>query len=68
AVGARVFYLLVNSAAHRESPKRHSIGDLIMKRINNWKTIAFAAIVPLLIAWQPAITYACTTCGSHGGA
>ncbi len=37
-----------------------------MKRINNWKTIVFAAIVPLLIALQPAITFACDA-GSHTG-
>jgi hypothetical protein len=37
-----------------------------MKRINNWKTIAFVSIVPLLIALQPAITYACEA-GSHCG-
>jgi hypothetical protein len=36
-----------------------------MKRINNWKTIVFAVIVPLLITLQPAITYACS--GSHCG-
>ena len=38
-----------------------------MKRIKNWKTIAFAAVVPLLIALQPAITYACDTATSHCG-
>jgi hypothetical protein len=38
-----------------------------MKRINNWKTIAFATIVPLLIALQPTITYACTTTSHCGG-
>jgi len=37
-----------------------------MKRIRNWKTIVFAAIVPLLIALQPAITFACDA-GSHTG-
>ena len=38
-----------------------------MKRIKNWKTIAFAAIIPLLIASQPAITYACEAAGGHCG-
>lgn len=38
-----------------------------MKRIiSNWKTIVFATVTPLLIALQPAITYACAT-GSHCG-
>ncbi len=37
-----------------------------MKRINNWKTIALATVLPLLIALQPAITYACDA-GSHTG-
>lgn len=37
-----------------------------MKRIANWKTIAFTTIVPLLIAWQPAIASACEA-GTHCG-
>ena len=38
-----------------------------MKRIKNWKTIAFAAILPLLIASQPAITFACDAANTHCG-
>ena len=39
-----------------------------MKRINYWKAIVFAAIVPLLITLQPAVTYACNVgAGTHGG-
>ena len=37
-----------------------------MKRLMTWKTIAIAAIFTLLVALQPAITYACGG-GSHGG-
>lgn len=37
-----------------------------MKRINRWKTLVLALIVPLLITWQPVITYACDA-GSHTG-
>ena len=37
-----------------------------MKRINNWKTVVFAAIVPLLIASHPVIAFACDA-GSHTG-
>lgn len=36
-----------------------------MKCFTNWKTIVIAAIFTLLVALQPAITYACS--GSHGG-
>lgn len=36
-----------------------------MKRINKWKAIVLATIVPLLITLQSAVTYACT--GSHCG-
>ena len=38
-----------------------------MKRIRNWKTLAFVTILPLLITLQPAITYACSGAGTHGG-
>lgn len=38
-----------------------------MKRINNWKTIVLAAVVPLLITWQPVITYACSGTSGHCG-
>lgn len=38
-----------------------------MKRINNWKTIIFATILPLLIALQPTITYACEASAGHCG-
>ncbi len=38
-----------------------------MNRIKNWKTLAFASIVPLLLALQPAITYACDAAGHCGG-
>ena len=37
-----------------------------MNRIKNLKTLAFATIIPLLIALQPTITYACSA-GSHCG-
>ena len=35
-----------------------------MKRFTNWKTIAIVAIFTLLVAAQPAVTYAS---GIHGG-
>jgi hypothetical protein len=39
-----------------------------MKQFKNWKAIVVASIVPLLIALQPAITYACNVgSGAHGG-
>lgn len=38
-----------------------------MKRFNNWKSIALATFLPLLIAAQPAITYACNVGGQHTG-
>jgi len=36
-----------------------------MKRFTNWKTLAIAALFTLLVALQPAITYACS--GGHAG-
>lgn len=38
-----------------------------MKRINRWKTLALAIIVPLLVTLHPVITHACNPVGSHGG-
>lgn len=38
-----------------------------MKRINRWKALALATIIPLLITLQPVITYACEGSGSHCG-
>ena len=38
-----------------------------MKRFTNWKTIAIGALFTLLVALQPAITYACSGAGGHGG-
>lgn len=37
-----------------------------MKHFMNWKTITIAALFGLLVALQPAITYACGA-GGHGG-
>ncbi len=37
-----------------------------MKQFKSWKTAALAALLPLLIALQPAITYACGA-GGHTG-
>ena len=37
-----------------------------MKRFTHWKAIAIVAIFTLLVALQPAITYACGS-GGHGG-
>lgn len=37
-----------------------------MKRFKNWKTIAIAALFGMLIALQPAISYA-SGCGGHTG-
>lgn len=37
-----------------------------MKQFKNWKSLVFAGILPLLIALQPAVTYACDV-GSHCG-
>jgi len=40
----------------------------VMKQFKNWKAIVFASLVPLLIALQPAVTYACSVgAGTHGG-
>jgi hypothetical protein len=66
-MGAQSAYCVVIRAVHRESPKTHSTGDRKMKRISNWKTIVFAAIVPLLIAFQPTVTFACESLGHCGG-
>lgn len=38
-----------------------------MKKINNWKTLAFATIVPLLLAANPIVTFACDATVSHCG-
>lgn len=38
-----------------------------MKIIRHWKAVAFAVIVSLLLAGQPAVTFACETVGSHCG-
>ena len=41
-----------------------------MTRINNLKArvfVAFVAIVPLIIAFQPAVTHACNLAGHCGG-
>jgi len=38
---------------------------ILMKRVTNWKSIAIAALFTLLVALQPAITYACG--GGHTG-
>lgn len=38
-----------------------------MKRINNWKPIVFASIASLLIALQPAVTFACNASSHCGG-
>ena len=37
-----------------------------MKQLKNWKSIALATILPVIVAAQPAITYACSN-GVHGG-
>lgn len=37
-----------------------------MTRIQLWKTALFALLFTLLVALQPAITYACSS-GGHGG-
>ncbi len=31
-----------------------------MKLFKHWKAIALTALLPLLVALQPAVTYACT--------
>ncbi len=38
-----------------------------MKRIKKLKSIVFVTILPLLIALQPAITYACDAASGHCG-
>lgn len=38
-----------------------------MKRISNWKAIVLTAVVPLIIALQPTVTYACEVTGHCGG-
>ena len=38
-----------------------------MKRLQNWKSIAVATILTLLVSMQPAISYACTTTTHCGG-
>ena len=38
-----------------------------MKRIKSLKSIVFVTLVPLLIALQPAITYACEANSHCGG-
>lgn len=37
-----------------------------MKQFKSWKTATLATLLPLLIALQPAITYACNG-GAHTG-
>jgi hypothetical protein len=37
-----------------------------MKRFKNWKSIALATLLPLFVAMQPAISYACEV-GTHSG-
>lgn len=36
-----------------------------MKQFKNWKTVAIAFILTMLVALQPVVTYACA--GSHTG-
>ncbi len=38
-----------------------------MKRFKNWKTVALASLLPLLVALQPTLIYACEAATSHGG-
>jgi hypothetical protein len=39
-----------------------------MKQLKNWKSVVVAIALPLLVALQPAVTYACNVgSGSHGG-
>ena len=39
-----------------------------MKQFKHWKSILLAALLPLLVALQPAITYACSAgVGGHCG-
>ena len=38
-----------------------------MKRVNYWKAVAFVTIVALLMALQPAVTFAYESLGHCGG-
>ncbi len=46
--------------------RSHNSRRSLMKQFKNWKAIVVASIVPLLIALQPAVTYACSV-GTHTG-
>ncbi len=38
-----------------------------MKQLNRWKALVLAALLPLLIAAQPALAAVCDVAGSHSG-
>lgn len=38
-----------------------------MKQLKQWKAIALTALLPLLIAAQPALAAVCDVAGSHTG-
>ena len=59
----------VVSNGRTQSPPNHNTaeGDDPMKQLKQWKVIVLTALLPLLIAAQPALAAVCDVAGSHTG-